>query len=120
MTDALTAFGQALARHNIAIDSLRRMPAGCSLRYEHRDARQAKDIALVALLYAKAPGICEHLLSVTPIETDGDDDERVANFFVTRQLAEQYADGDIERSAYIQTVRDTWSYMRPDGEGGRR
>lgn len=109
MSDSLDAFTTALEDHGIDVDSTMPAPIGTSLMYEYDPEREVKDLATVALLYAEAPDVEPNILSVTPITTTGPKDERLANYSIDRELAEQYRSDDLSKKEYVQAVRDTWT-----------
>jgi hypothetical protein len=108
MTGGLQAFEDALEDNAIDVDSTMDTGMDVSLMYEYDPDDELRDLVTVALLYAKAPQISTNVLSVTPIDTSGSKDERVANFMVERELAERFTADAISKKEYVQTVRNTW------------
>lgn len=108
MSGGADAFEAALEKSGIDVDSTLKMPPGLSVMYEYEEEKETEHIATVALLYAKVPQIAE-TLSVTPIQTSGQQDERVANYSVTRNLANDYNADELSKAEYVDAVRDTWT-----------
>lgn len=109
MSEDLQAFEAALEKNGITVDSTMNMGMDVSLMYEHDPEEKTREVATVALLYAKAPQISMHVLSVTPLTSTGRDAERVANYAIERSLAEKYNANRLSKKEYVSRVLSTWT-----------
>lgn len=103
-----SALETALEKNGVDVDSTLNTGMDISLMYEYDPDDKLRDLATVALVYARVPHISQNVLSVTPIDTSGESDERVANYGIERELAEQFAADELSKEEYIESVRDTW------------
>ena len=109
-----TAFEDALEQNGITVDSTMRMGPDTSLMYEHDPENKTRDIATVALLYAKVPWISQNVLSVTPLTSTGRDADRVANYAIERSLANRFNAKELTKKEYVREVLSTWTEYGSD------